>query len=151
MKKRTKIGLLIAGIGAFALSTTVTIGAKAESDILRGRVNDRCNDVRSVQAYIEAKHDYEKMILDAYETGALTQNEYNSKLQYARSNDFIRDNSDKIMSEEESQSLHADINAGNRALQTGLCGVASTLISGVGITMVSALATQTSQNNKPKG
>ena len=60
MNKKVKTSLLIAGIGAFALSAAVTIGAKAESDILRGRVNDCCNEVRSVQAYIEAKKDYEK-------------------------------------------------------------------------------------------
>jgi hypothetical protein len=148
MNKKVKTSLLIAGIGAFALSTAVTIGAKAESDILRARVDDRCNEIRSVQTYIEAKKDYEQMILNAYQAGALTQSEYDKKLDYAVSNDFIRDNSDKILSEQESQSLHADIDAGNRAVQTGICGVASTLISGVGITMISALATQTSQNNR---
>ena len=139
--------MLIAGIGAFALSTAVTIGAKAETDILRARVDARCNEIRSVQSYIEAKHDYEKMILDAYETGALTQAEYDAKSQYARSNDFIRDNSSKIMSEEEAQSLHADIEAGNNAVRIGLCGVAATLVAGVGTTMISCLATSTSNKN----
>lgn len=148
MKKGTKTGLLIAGIGAFALSTAITLGAKAESDILRGRVDDRCNEVRSVQAYIEAKKDYEKMILDAYETGALTQSEYDSKSQYARSNDFIRDNASKIMSEEEAANLEADVMAGNKAVKIGLCGVAATLVAGVGTTMSSCLATSTSKDNR---
>ena len=148
MKKKTKTGLLIAGIGAFALSTAITVGAKAESDILRARVDDRCNEIRSVQTYIEAKKDYEQMILNAYQTGALTQSEYDKKLDYAASNDFIRDNSGKIMSEEEAQRLHADIEAGNNAVRISLCGVAATLVAGVGTTMSSCLATSTSKDNR---
>ena len=106
MKKETK-GMIVTGV-----STAILLGCLVGTIGLVDRQNDNnvrllkeTRSIRSTQEYIEAKHDYEKRILEAFQNGALSSKEYENKMNYASSDEYIYDNVDTITTESKANTI----------------------------------------------
>lgn len=105
MKKKT--ATIAAGVSAGVLvaSMLVACSMAAEQNSNNVNLNRQCREIRSTQAYIETKHEYERQVLESYKAGTLTAYEYDDKLQHTNTNEFIYENLDTLTSAEQAQDI----------------------------------------------
>ena len=110
MKKKTAAIAAIASTGVLLTSMVVACSMAAQQNHNNVELNRNCREIRTTQAYIEAKHEYEQQIYEAYQAGTLKPTEYAEKLEYTTTNQYIYDNLDQLATTESQAQIVREIN-----------------------------------------
>lgn len=115
----------------------------------RREYNSMINDVKSSSQFQEYKIAHEKALMESYRIGEITAEEFSQKLAVLSSVDFIYDNREFVMPENQSNELEQNKNKFEETGKALVFTTAATVSSGVSALMTYLISEKIRKQNKP--